>query len=42
MMGTFPTLAALGFETLVPFMNQIATLPLVVSRHRKQNVSLVG
>jgi len=24
----------LGFETLVPFMNQIATLPLVVSRPR--------
>src|SRR5258708_13263703 len=34
MMGTFPTPAALGFKTLVPFMNQIATLPLVVSRHR--------
>src|SRR5260370_34546363 len=33
MMGTFPTPAALGFKTLVPFMNQIATLPLV-SRHR--------
>src|SRR5258708_5485977 len=34
MMGTFPTPAALGFKTLVPFMNQIATLPLLVSRHR--------
>src|SRR5258707_34993 len=34
MMGTFPTPAALGFKTLVPFMNQIATLPPVVSRHR--------
>src|SRR5260370_606461 len=34
MMGRFPTPAALGFETLVPFMNQIAMLPLVVSRHR--------
>src|SRR5712671_3078438 len=34
MRGTFPTPAALGFKTLVPFMNQIATLPLVVSRHR--------
>src|SRR5258708_2252309 len=34
MMGRFPTPAALGFKTLVPFMNQIATLPLVVSRHR--------
>src|SRR5260370_609986 len=34
MMGTFPTLAALGFKTVVPFMNQIATLPLVVSRRR--------
>src|SRR5258707_15851450 len=34
MMGTFPTPAALGFKTLVPFMNQIATLPLVVSRQR--------
>src|SRR5258708_32555880 len=33
-MGRFPTPAALGFVTLVPFMNQIATLPLVVSRHR--------
>src|SRR5260370_587859 len=33
MMGTFPTPAALGFKILVPFMNQIATLPLV-SRHR--------
>src|SRR5215467_14378628 len=26
--------AALGFKTLVPFMNQIALWPLVVSRHR--------
>src|SRR6266852_4690241 len=34
MRGPFPTPAALGFKTLVPFMNQIATLPLVVSRHR--------
>src|SRR5215467_12106435 len=34
MMGTFPTPAALGFKILMPFMNQIATLPLVVSRHR--------
>src|SRR6266852_7848279 len=34
MRGTFPTPAALGFKTLVPVMNQIATLPLVVSRHR--------
>src|SRR5258707_1323690 len=34
MMGTFPTPAALGFKTLVPFMNQIAMLPLLVSRHR--------
>src|SRR5260221_14650707 len=34
MMGRFPTPAALGFKTLAPFMNQIATLPLVVSRHR--------
>src|SRR5260370_374985 len=34
MMGRFPTPAALGFKTLVPFMNQMATLPLVVSRHR--------
>src|SRR5258707_10488823 len=34
MMGTFPTPAALGFKTLVPFMNQIATLPLLASRHR--------
>src|SRR5262249_46016606 len=34
MMGTFPTPAALGFKTLVAFMNEIATLPLVVSRHR--------
>src|SRR5258708_17180295 len=34
MTGRFPTLAALGFVTLVPFMNQIAMLPLVVSRHR--------
>src|SRR5215470_17523659 len=34
MMGTFPTPAALGFKTLVPFMNQIATLPPAVSRHR--------
>src|SRR5258708_11497390 len=34
MMGTFPTPAALGFKTLGPFMNQIATLPPVVSRHR--------
>src|SRR6266849_4221522 len=33
MRGTFPTPAALGFKTLVPFMNQIATLPLV-ARHR--------
>src|SRR5215831_18588777 len=33
MMGTFPTPAALGFKTLVPFMNQIAMLPLL-SRHR--------
>src|SRR5262250_2185002 len=33
MMGTFPTPAALGFKTLVPFMNQTATLPLV-SCHR--------
>src|SRR5260370_21539159 len=32
--GRLPTAAALGFETLVPFMNQIAMLPLVVSRHR--------
>src|SRR5260370_21753934 len=34
MMGRFPTPAALGFVTLVPFMNQIATLPPLVSRHR--------
>src|SRR5260221_14036105 len=34
MMGRFPTPAALGFVTLVPFMNQIAMLPLLVSRHR--------
>src|SRR5215470_10176385 len=34
MMGRFPTPAALGFKTLIPFMNQIATLPVVVSRHR--------
>src|SRR5258707_283766 len=34
MMSTFPTPAALGFKTLVPFMNQIATLPPLVSRHR--------
>src|SRR5499427_4623797 len=33
MMGTFPTPAALGFKIVVPFMNQIATLPLV-SCHR--------
>src|SRR5260370_16170209 len=33
-MGTFPTPAPLGFKTLVPFMNQIATLPPLVSRHR--------
>src|SRR5258708_16317303 len=34
MMDTFPTPAALGFKTLVPFMNQIAILPLLVSRRR--------
>src|SRR5215468_3809079 len=34
MMGTVPTPAALVFKTLVPLMNQMATLPLVVSRHR--------
>src|SRR5258708_39037402 len=34
MMGTFPTPAALGFKILVLFMNQIATLPPLVSRHR--------
>src|SRR5215468_7392160 len=34
MMGRFPTPAALGFKTLILFMNQIATFPLVVSRHR--------
>src|SRR5260370_19899350 len=32
--GRLPTAAAWGFETLVRFMNQIAMLPLVVSRHR--------
>src|SRR5260221_13121507 len=30
--GTFPTPAVLGFKTVVPFISQIATLPLV-SRH---------
>src|SRR5215471_6153619 len=38
MMGRFATPAALGFVTLVPFMNQIATLPLVVSRHRMSDL----
>src|SRR5258707_362526 len=33
-MGIFPRTGALGFNTFVPCMNQIATLPLVVSRHR--------
>src|SRR5258708_40185586 len=27
--GTFPTNAVLGFKTVVPFISQIATLPLV-------------
>src|SRR5260370_5673619 len=36
-LGTFPTPAVLGFETVVPFISQIATLPLV-SRQRMSHL----
>src|SRR5215470_11543296 len=36
--GTFPIPAVLGFKTVVPFISQIAILPLVVSRHRMSHL----
>src|SRR5258708_7108674 len=38
LVGTFPTPAVLGFKTVVPFISQIATLPLVVSRQRMSHL----
>src|SRR5260370_15103596 len=37
-LGPFPTPAVLGFNTVVPFISQIAILPLVVSRQRMSHL----